>query len=121
MGEWLVKKGNTSIQDIPIKDKDDVLVQNLASATSIRFQVKTTRLASTVIFEKTVSNGIQVNTPNLGYLRITLTPTDTDIPVGRYVMALEIVWSPTLKYETRIEVDGRKTEVFRIEQDAVNT
>jgi len=118
MSEWRVKRGNTSIQDILVKDRDGDTVTTLATATDIEFQVKEKKTNSFKI-EKTKGAGIQVDTPTTGYLRITLLPTDTDIARKRYVMGLEITWSANVKYETRIYIDDNETDDFVIEQDTI--
>ena len=121
MEQWLVKKGNTSVQDIPVYDKDEVLVTNLVAATEIKFSIKKNKKDAAALVSKTVGAGIAVNTPSPGYLRITLTPTDTGttLSVGDYFMAIQITWSATEIYEVIITIDDVKTESFRIRQDII--
>ena len=121
MKQWLIKAGNTSVQDIPVYDKDGVLVANLAAATEIKFQIKEKRDEVTPKVEKTLISGIDVDTPSAGYLRITLTPTDTGttLSVREYFMALQIKWSATEIYEIIIEIETEKTDRLRISQDVV--
>jgi len=121
MKQWLIKAGNTSVQDIPVYDKDGVLVTNLADATEIKFQIKEKRDEVTPKVEKTLISGIDVDTPSAGYLRITLTPTDTGttLSVREYFMALQIKWSATEIYEIIIEIETEKTDRLRISQDIV--
>jgi len=40
MSEWTIKKGNTAVQDILIKDADGVAVTTLAAATEIKFHIQ---------------------------------------------------------------------------------
>ena len=121
MNQWLIKKGNTSVQDIPIYDKAGVLVTNLVDAEEIKFQIKKEKDDVTPKVEKTLISGIAVNTPLTGWLRITLTPEDTgtSLAVGDYFMALQIKWSVTEIYEVDIEIDDVKTERLRIKQDII--
>ena len=121
MKYWEVKKGNTAVQDILIRDKDDVTITNLATATGIKFQIKKNKTDAVALVEKTDIVGIAVDTPMTGYLRITLLPVDTGttLSVGDYFMALEITWSPTVIYEVNMEIDDVKTESFRIRQDII--
>ena len=122
---WTVKKGNKSVRDILIKDKDGVIVTNLAAATEIKFQIKKNKTDAAALVEKTKGNGIEVNPPDpgpgIGYLRITLLPVDTGttLSVGDHFMAIQIEWSPTDIYEVNIEIDNVKTESFRIRQDII--
>lgn len=118
MNRWRVKRGNTSVQEIEVRDKDDQLVTNLSTATDIIFQIKGKPEDSPVI-EKTDGAGIVVDSPDTGWLEITLLPTDTDIEEKFYVMALEVIWSPTNKYETRLYIDNGETDIFEIERQVI--
>ena len=119
---WKVKKGNTSIQDILVKDRDGDTVITLATATEIKLHIKTSETAAVASITKLkTTGGIVVDTPSTGYLRITLLQADTALTVAKYVMAIEIIWSDTSKYECRIYIDNKETKTFEIEQDIVNT
>ena len=121
MEQWLVKSGNTSVQDVPVYDKDDVLLTNLATATEIKFEIKKKKTDTTAEVTKTVGSGIEVDTASSGYLRITLLPADTGttLSVGDYFMALQLKWSSAEIYEGIIKIDDVKTERFRIKQDII--
>jgi len=120
MKAWEVKKGNKSVRDVLIKDKEGVTVTNLADAQEIIFQIKRKK-TDVALVEKTKSNGIAVDTPSEGYLRITLLPVDTEVAliVGDYYMGLQIKWSATDIYEVKIEIDNIEAEFFRVKQDTV--
>lgn len=119
--KWQTKAGNTTIQDFLVTDKDDETVTTLATATEIKFQIKKTKTATTALVEKTAGDGIEVDTPTTGYLRITLDDTDTGttLSVGDYFMALRITESGGDIYETNLSIDDIKTEKFRIRQNIV--
>lgn len=121
MAGWNVIKGNSSIQDIPIRDKNGDLLTDLAAATDIVFQVKTTKTAATAMIEKTApAGGIEVDTPSTGYLRLTINPADTvNEARGRYKMALQIKWSATKIYEVDLKINNLKTDEFVIKQDTI--
>lgn len=119
MSEWKVKKGNTSIQDIACYDKDDVLLTDLVSTTAIKFQVKKTKIGSTII-EKQKGAGLAINTPTQGYIRVTLLPTETDIVPTTYYMALMLIYSATVKYECILKVNNVETSEFIVEQNIIN-
>lgn len=120
---WEVKKGNTSVQNILVKDKNDNIVTTLNIATEIKFVIKKTKTAVAALVEKTAValGGIVIDDPTTGYLKITLTPTDTGVTlsVGDYFMAIQITWSPTEVWEVNMEIDDVKTDRFRIKQDIV--
>lgn len=121
MSEWRVKKGKTSIQDIPIYDKYGVLVQNLADANTIRFQVKTDVDVASPSISKSEGDGITVDAPASGYLQVKISPSDTaSLEIGLYVMALEIDWGGDLEYEAVIKIDGAKTTEFRIDHGIIS-
>lgn len=118
---WKVKKGNTSIQDIPIYQRDGTTLEtNLATAARIEFNVCKSKKGAAII-SKTVGSGITVNTPNTGYVRVKLLPSDTSIEPGDYWMGLEVNWGADDNYECRLKVNDVETELFEIEQDVVNT
>lgn len=116
---WQVIRGNTTVRDIPVYDQKGVLVQDLANATEIHFHVCKHRECSGII-QKNKSNGIEVNIPNTGYLRITLLPADTKIPPLKYFVALQIKWSETRIYECIIKVDGKATDRLEIVPELVS-
>ena len=120
MSEWIVKKGNTSIQEIEINDKDGNPVENMADAIDIDFQIKIAKLDEESVIAKTKGAGIEVLTgDDLGKLRITLLPADTEIKVKKYFMGLQLRWDDITIYEVDLTIDGVETDVFRITQDMV--
>lgn len=116
---WKVKQGNTSIQDILVKDEDGVALTNLSTATEIKFVVKTSPSASANVIEKTEGSGLESDTPSTGYVRITLSPTDTEIDVGGYVMALQIKWGASTVYEVTLKQRAAEVSTFVIAPDIV--
>jgi len=119
MSEWIIKKGNTAVQDIPIRDGDGNLVSNLAAASEIKFHIKETKTDSALV-EETAGSGIEVDTPSTGYLRLTLSATDTNLPPEIYFMGLQIKWGTEVR-EVILKVDNVETEALKIVQDIVNT
>lgn len=122
MKAWIVIKGNTSQQEIPIKNKKGVLVPDLASAIDIKFQVKEKRKeAESPLIAKDLVAGIEVDQPLEGWLRITLSPSDTNIrPTDLYVMALQIEWAGDDKYEVKLKINGKKTDKFIVEAGIIS-
>ncbi|MCK5127926.1 MAG: hypothetical protein KAR42_16835 [candidate division Zixibacteria bacterium] len=110
---WQVIRGNTTVRDIPVYDQKGVLVTDLENAESIHFHVCKHRQCSGII-QKNKDNGIEVNIPKTGYLRITLLPADTKIPPLKYYVALQVKWSATRIYETVIKVNGVVTDRLEI-------
>lgn len=119
MSEWIIKKGNTAVQDILIKDADGVAVTTLDDADEIKFHIKLLETGVELI-EKTVGAGIEIDTPSEGYLRLTLSATDTNQTPKIYYMGLQITWGTEVR-EVNLQVDGIETEKLKIIQDIVNT
>ncbi len=119
MSEWVIKKGNTAVQDIPIRDADENLITDLGAATEIKFQIKRQETGVALV-EKTAGAGIQVDVPDTGYLRLTLLATDTNQTPRLYYMGLQIKWGVEVR-EVILKVDDFETEKLRIIQDIVNT
>ena len=115
---WQVIRGNTTVRDIPIYDQKGVLVPDLDDAEEIYFQVCTARECNGII-KKNKDNGIEVNVPKIGYLRITLLPADTKIAPLKYYVALQIKWSATRIYETVIKVNGQVTDRLEIIRELI--
>jgi len=119
MSIWKVKKGNTSVRNIPIYKKDGVtLVDNLASVLTAKFVVRD-KATKVVKIERTKGSGIEMNTPILGWVRITLVPTNTNIAVEKYDMGLEFSWDADTCYEVKMYVAGKVSKEFEIEEGVV--
>ena len=119
MNTWKVKKGNTSIKNIPIYQRNGVtLVDNLASALTARFIIrdKATKL---IKIEKAKGNGLEIDIPVLGWIRITLSPTNTNLPVKKYEMGLEFSWDAETRYEVLLMVDGKISSEFEVREGVV--
>ena len=110
---WQVIRGNTTVRDIPIYDQKGVLVPDLADASEIHFQVCIKRDQNGIIHKKK-GEGIEVNVPETGYLRLTLLPADTRIAPLKYFVALQIKWSDERIYECIIKINGQATERLEI-------
>jgi len=112
----IIKKGNSVVLTIAVRDGNKELLDNLTSATSILFMVKQNKTDpdSSAIISKSVGNGITINDPSLGYVSIVLNPTDTDQNTGDYYMALQLEWGAELHYEIDLS-----DETFTINQDII--
>jgi len=113
MNFWKVKRGNTSIQEIPVYNKKRKLIEDLDDVETATFVVKEKRDGAALI-TKTKDDGIEVDEPSPGHLTITLDPKDTDLPARKYFMALELLWSSGKKYEVIFKIDGQESEMMEI-------
>ena len=118
MSSWQIKQGNSSIQDVAIKDSEGNLVSDLDQTSAIKFQVKSD-INGQALIEKTKNDGIQINTPSSGYVRITLDPADTELNPGIYHMALELTYSDGRKYEVNLKASGMNTSIFYVTKDII--
>jgi len=119
MSELLIKKGNIKVEDIPVYDKDGNLITNLAAATEGRFDIKSAETAAALV-SKTIGAGIAIDTPAVGYIRLTLTPTDTNLTPGYYYMGLQFKWGADDVRECYIKIEDMVTEKIKVIQDIVN-
>lgn len=120
MSKLIVKKGNTYRRDIPIYDENGALVTNLsASGVEIEFEVKKNKTDVAALIHKDLTDGIQADTPAIGWIRLTLVPNDTDQDPDLYWMALQITISPTEIWEVFMKVDKVWTERLEIVQDII--
>ena len=113
MNFWKVKRGNTSIQEIPVYNKKGKLIEDLDDVSTAIFVVKEKRDGDALI-TKTKGSGIQVDEPSPGYLTVTLDPADTNLPPRKYFMALELLWPSGKKYEVIFKIDGLESEMMEI-------
>jgi len=115
-----IKKGNTFVLEIPVYDLNGDLVTNLATTTAVKFHLKASK-TSTPIVTKTKGSGCEVDTPETGYIQVTLVPTDTDQDPKEYTFGLQAEWSSTEIYEVFTKINGAWDDKAEIVQDIVNT
>lgn len=113
MNFWKIKRGNTSIQEIPIYNIAGDLIADLDDVSTAIFVIKEKRDGDALI-TKTKGSGIEIDEPSPGYVKITLKPADTDLPGKKYFMALELLWPSGKKYEVIFKIDGQETEMMKI-------
>lgn len=124
MSIWRVLRGNTCIQAIPVKKANGELVEDLADAEEIIFLVKSSlkdNAEHMIMKSKGISGGggIEIDNPKLGYLLITLLPSDTNITPAKLYMGLQIRWSEDRQYEVLLKVGNDFTNQFEIVRDIV--
>jgi len=119
MSKLIVKKGNTFIKDFPIFDRNGALVSMLsASGVGVEFEIKKNKTDAVALVQKTLLNGIQADVPALGWIRLSLKPTDTDQTPDLYWMACEITQGTDV-WEVFLRVDKISTERLEIVQDII--
>jgi hypothetical protein len=118
-----IKAGNTIDLLFTINDSSGVPITNLNTATAIKFMVKTnpidTDLAAKI--SKSLGNGVVINTPATGNVKVSLTSLETKLSTGKYFMGLQIEWGTVIQ-----EVDIKETidevmtiNTFDIVQDVI--
>ena len=115
-----VKRGNTIAFIFEVKDADGILVDNLGNADSVCFMVKKgkTDLNEDAIITKTLDDGITVDSPDEGKVKVQLTKDDLNIEPGQYYFALEIIWGDS-RQEINIKENDLTLDRFTVEQDII--
>jgi len=120
-----LKIGNKLVLDVAIKDADGVLITDLATATAVKFMIKENwnDLDAAAIVSKSLSNGIVVDTPSTGYIRVTILSTDTSgiataTPGDKYC-ALQIEYSASNKIEVDLLDGSTETNLIELIEDVI--
>lgn len=115
-----VKKGNRLRFDVKATDENGDVLTNLTSATAIQFDVKYAKDTTATLITKTLGGAdLEIDTPTTGYIRITLSPTDTSQSVSSYDMGLEIQFGVDNVQEIVMMENYSETELFEVIQDTV--
>ena len=109
-------RGNDVTLRVGIKDQSRTLLTNLATCTEIRFMVKAdkTDLDGAALISKLIADGITVDSPSTGYIRIPLSSADMSIPVASYYMGVQLEYAGPVKQEIVLS-----DETFVITQDMI--
>lgn len=120
MASITVKRGNTKVLEVLCKDENKNIITTLASAEEVKFHVKEKKDSATTKIAKSLNKGIVIDTPSVGYVTITLLPTDTALAPKGYPMGLQIKWDDDNIYEAdEITIDGVVVNALKIVQDIV--
>jgi hypothetical protein len=115
-----VKKGNRLRFDIKCTDENGDALTNLSSATAVRFDMKTAKDTTASLVTKTLgATDLSIDTPTTGYIRITLSPTDTAQSVSTYNIGLELQFGASNVQEITLMENYSETEIIEILQDTV--
>lgn len=124
-----IKRGNSVSIEILCLDRNDDIITDLASTGDIDFQVKKRKKQTSPDIRARKAfilppipglSQIAWDTPLLGWVTVILEAADTEVDVGIYFMALELIWNPPLQiYESRILVEGVETDRMEIVQNII--
>jgi hypothetical protein len=119
-----IKKGNQVIIDVAIKDADGELVTDLSTVLQIFYMIKAeaTDPDNQALVSLSYTGGdIQIDTPDTGYVRITINPTDTvAVDAGEYYHGLQLNYSATNIQEIWFKTDqGFDSDRIKIVQDVI--
>ena len=114
-----IKRGNSANIEIACYDRAGDILTNLAATSEVHFQVKRREAQAVPDIAKIKGAGVAVNTPDTGWVTVSLDPTDTAIEVALYYMALQLEFAGGEAYECRIFVNKKETERLRITQDII--
>lgn len=115
-----IKKGNSVVLKITIKDSLGAVITTLASATAMTFLVKSnmTDLDADAYITKSLTSGITIYDADNGIIKVTLDSTDTDIGVATYYFGLQITWA-TSTQEITFKENFEEINTFDIVQEVV--
>lgn len=94
-----LKKNNSVILSIKVKDSENNLIENLFEATNIYFTLKEnkTDIDSASLVYKTLGSGIEVNNPTTGYIKVDLGTTNTNLNPGTYYIGLQVEYDNSIQ------------------------
>jgi len=117
-----IKKGNYIIFQIGIKDQDGEYITDLNTAIEIRYMIKENKLDSNIeaLVNKTMTSGdILINTPEIGFIQITLKSGDTEsIQAGMKYHSSQIEYSTDDIKEIWLNSDNG-TDKIELYQDVI--
>lgn len=117
-----IKKGNYIIFQIGIKDQDDQYITDLNTAIEIRYMIKENKTDANedALVSKTMTDGdILINTPDTGFVSITLVSGDTEgIVAGVKYHSVQIEYSDDNIKEIWLNSDNG-TDRIDIYQDVI--
>ena len=115
-----IKKGNTVDLEFTIKDSDGTLVINLSTVVDVKFMAKNEPTDADVdaVISKSLGDGITVDDPSTGIVKVALTSTDTSVTAKRYSFALQLEYSDSIQ-EVTIRENRSETNVLDIVQDII--
>lgn len=121
----IIKKGNTVYLGFALTDSDGNVISNLSDATDVVFNLKATRIGTSLITKNKVS-GVTINVNKAGVattgsIQVILSASETDaLTAGNdYFIAVEIQWTDNTQ-EVFLTENGTILETVKIKQDVVN-
>lgn len=116
-----IKRGNSATLQFEVRDQDDVLVSDLATAIAVKFMLKkfATDTDLEAIVSKSLGDGVTVDDPSTGFISVALTSTDTDIDARKYYFALQVEYSATNKIEINIKEADCEINTIDVTQDII--
>ena len=118
-----LKKGNQTIFDFYIRDRDGLLITDLSAAIEIKYAMKEDREDADIdalILKKLTLGEIAIDTPVTGVCRVTLTKSDTeDLGTSQKFHALQIEYSAENIQEVWIKNNNVITDTVEVVQDVV--
>ncbi len=117
-----LKRGNAYDIEFLVKDKDGNPVQDLADTQEIIFMLKrdiSDPDEEAVVEKRKTLGHIEVNQPDIGYLRVRLLADDTDQEPGLYYVGLQLDYGNGKVYEVDLFKDGQIIETFKIKPDVI--
>lgn len=119
----ILKHGNYIVKDLALTDEDGMPILNLSNAIAIKFMVKLNRedLDSEALMSKNLIDGIEINVPVMGSLRLTIESGDFSMvtPGVVYHCAIQIEWSTDIKDEVDLSYNDIISDEIKFLQDVI--
>ena len=101
------------------KDSGEV-IDNLSSATEIKFQFKDDLDSSAIIELKKTDSEIEVDTPDTGDIKLIILPAKSaSVTTGNKIVGCEITYSATDVREIELTEKNRVVDTIEIKQERV--
>jgi hypothetical protein len=114
-----VKKGNRLRFWTYLKDENGNVLTNLTSAAAMFFQIKTSPTASTPTLNISLTE-MEIDTPTIGAVRITLSPTQTAaLTITTYYKGFQIQWGTDNIQEPDLFENYKVNNEFKVLQNIV--
>jgi hypothetical protein len=118
----LIKGNYNSIVIGPLRDSDNVIIANLATAIDVRFAIKIDPEDSDLDAKvmKALLSGVTVDDPTTGCITVQILPADTDdLDAGMYYFGCQVEYSSTNIQELLLKESGKVINTFNLTQDVV--
>ena len=114
-----IKSGNDANLPTLCKDKNKNIITNLADASEIICQIKTSKDAEPTIEKKMTDTQILIDDPSTGYLKIIIDASDTADLADTFFIGVQVQWTGNTQEINLEDEFGSEFEQIEIRKDVV--